>query len=63
MDPRAMENEYAVLKAMEAIPLFTHRVFGFDAQGEWLGVACFFSELSMASRCLIPCWSAKPGQI
>jgi aminoglycoside phosphotransferase (APT) family kinase protein len=44
LDPKNIEHEYQVLKAMEAIPIPTPRVYGLDLQGEALGMACFFSD-------------------
>jgi aminoglycoside phosphotransferase (APT) family kinase protein len=49
-----MEREYQVLKALEAVPLPTPRVYGLDMQGEALGVACFFSEFIEGESLLGP---------
>src|SRR5512139_3290687 len=54
LDTRGMEHEYQVLKAVEAIPLPTPRAFGFDMQGEALGVPCFFSEFIEGESLLGP---------
>jgi len=54
LDTRGMEYEYKVLKALEAIPLPTPRVYGLDMQGETLGVACFFSEFIDGESLLTP---------
>jgi len=44
LDSKDIEYEYQVLKAMEAIPISTPRVYGLDSKGEALGVVCFFSD-------------------
>jgi aminoglycoside phosphotransferase (APT) family kinase protein len=44
VDPRGMEYEYQILKAVESIPIRTPRAYGLDMQGEALGVPCFFSD-------------------
>ena len=44
LDPKDMEYEYRILKAVESIPVSTPHVYGLDLQGEALGVACFFSD-------------------
>jgi aminoglycoside phosphotransferase (APT) family kinase protein len=54
LDTRGMEREYQVLKALEAVPLPTPRVYGLDMQGEALGVACFFSEFIEGESLLGP---------
>jgi aminoglycoside phosphotransferase (APT) family kinase protein len=38
------EHEYQVLRAMELIPIPTPRAYGWDPEGEALGVPCFFSD-------------------
>lgn len=54
LDTRGLEYEYKVLKALEAIPLPTPRVYGLDIQGEAFGVACFFSEFIHGESLLAP---------
>ena len=44
LDPKSIEHEYQVLKAMETIQIPTPRVYGLDLQGDALGVPCFFSD-------------------
>jgi len=44
LDSRRSEHEYAVLRAMESGPIPTPRVYGWDPEGEALGVPCFFSD-------------------
>lgn len=54
LDPRGMEHEYQVLKALEAAPIPTPRVYGLDLSGEALGVPCFFSEFIDGESLLAP---------
>ncbi|OQA22426.1 MAG: Phosphotransferase enzyme family protein [Chloroflexi bacterium ADurb.Bin360] len=54
LDPRGMEHEYQVLKALEAAPFPTPRVYGLDLPGEALGIACFFSEFIEGESLLAP---------
>lgn len=54
LDTRGMEHEYHVLKAVESIPIPTPRAYGLDMQGEWLGVACFFSDFIEGESLLGP---------
>jgi aminoglycoside phosphotransferase (APT) family kinase protein len=42
--PGRGEHEYAVLRAMESIPIPTPRAYGWDPEGEAFGVPCFFYE-------------------
>jgi aminoglycoside phosphotransferase (APT) family kinase protein len=44
LDARGMEHEYLVLGAMQATPVPAPRPYGWDPQGEFLGVACYFSD-------------------
>jgi len=44
LDARDSEREYQILRAIEAIPIPTPRVYGWDAAGEALGVPCFFCD-------------------
>jgi aminoglycoside phosphotransferase (APT) family kinase protein len=44
LDSRSSDHEYAVLRAMEAVPLPTPRAYGWDPDGEALGVPCFFHD-------------------
>lgn len=54
VDPRGMEYEYQVLKAVESIPVPTPCVYGLDMQGEALGVPCFFSDFIEGESLLGP---------
>jgi aminoglycoside phosphotransferase (APT) family kinase protein len=44
LDTRFAEHEYAVLQEMESLPIPTPRVYGWDPEGQTLGVPCFFSD-------------------
>ncbi|MGD2156844.1 MAG: phosphotransferase [Anaerolineales bacterium] len=44
LDARFAEHEYAVLRAMDSLPIPTPRVYGWDPEGQTLGVPCFFSD-------------------
>lgn len=54
VDPRGMEYEYRMLKAVESIPVRTPRAYGLDMQGEALGVPCFFSDFIAGESLLVP---------
>jgi aminoglycoside phosphotransferase (APT) family kinase protein len=54
LDPRDMEYEYQILKAMESIPVPTPHAYGLDLGGEALGVACFFSDFIAGESLLGP---------
>lgn len=54
VDPRSMEYEYRILKAIESIPVRTPRAYGLDMQGEALGVPCFFSDFIEGESLLGP---------
>lgn len=54
VDPRSMEYEYRILKAVESIPVRTPRAYGLDMQGEALGVPCFFSDFIEGESLLGP---------
>jgi len=44
LDARRAEHEYEVLQVMESVSIPTPRVYGWDPEGEALGVPCFFSD-------------------
>ena len=44
LDARGMEHEYKTLRIMQQIPIPTPRAYGWDTQGEYLGVPCFFCD-------------------
>jgi len=54
LDARRAEHEYAVLRAMEAIPIPTPRAYGWDPQGQALGAPCFFSDFVEGESLLGP---------
>lgn len=54
LDPRDMEYEYQILKAMASLPIPTPHAYGLDLGGEALGVACFFSDFIAGESLLAP---------
>jgi len=60
LDSRRIENEYQVLHAMEAVPIPTPRVYGWDPGGEALGIACFFSDFIRGESLLGPMLANEP---
>lgn len=59
LDSKNLEQEYQVLKAMEAIPIPTPRVYGLDLMGAALGVPCFFSDFIEGKSLLGPMLTGK----
>jgi len=51
---RDSEHEYHVLRAMEALPIPTPRVYGWDPLGQALGVPCFFCDFVAGESLLGP---------
>ena len=49
-----LEHEFHVLRAMEAIPIPTPHVYGWDPDGDALGVACFFMDFIQGESLLHP---------
>jgi aminoglycoside phosphotransferase (APT) family kinase protein len=60
LDPRGMEYEYRVLKAMEAAGVPSPRAYGLDLAGEALGVPCFFSDFIAGESLLKPMIDGEP---
>lgn len=54
LDSRNSEHEYAVLQAMEAVPIPTPRAYGWDPEGEALGVPCFLCDFIEGESLLKP---------
>ena len=54
LDSRRSEHEYAVLRAMESVPIPTPRVYGWDPEGEALGVPCFLYDFIEGESLLEP---------
>ena len=44
LESRRIEQEYRVLRAVEGIPVPAPRAYGWDPEGEALGVPCFFYD-------------------
>jgi aminoglycoside phosphotransferase (APT) family kinase protein len=47
-------HEYAILRAMEPLPVPTPRAYGWDPSGKWLGVRCFFYDFVDGQSLLKP---------
>lgn len=60
LDSRRGEHEYAILRTMESIPIPTPRVYGWDPEGEALGVPCFFSDFLEGESLLKPMLVGEP---
>ena len=54
LDPRRGEHEYAVLRAMEAIPIPAPRAYGWDPEGRAFGLSCFFYDYQEGESLLGP---------
>jgi aminoglycoside phosphotransferase (APT) family kinase protein len=54
LDARRSEHEYAVLRAMESVPIPTPQVYGWDPEGEALGVPCFLIDFIEGKSLLEP---------
>lgn len=54
LDSRRSEHEYAVLRAMESVPIPTPRAYGWDPEGEALGVPCFLCDFVSGESLLEP---------
>ena len=60
LDSRRGEHEYAVLRAMQSISVPTPRVYGWDPEGEALGVPCFISDFVEGESLLKPMLAGEP---
>jgi len=54
LESRGMEHEYQTLRIMEHIPVPTPCAYGWDPQGEFLGVPCYFSDYINGESLLKP---------
>jgi aminoglycoside phosphotransferase (APT) family kinase protein len=54
LDPKDMEYEYQILKAVESLPVSTPHVYGLDLQGEALGAVCYFRDFIAGESLLGP---------
>lgn len=52
LDTRRGEHEYAILRAMESVPIPTPRAYGWDAEGKALGMPCFFYDFLVGDSLL-----------
>lgn len=60
LDLRRGEHEYHALRSMENIPIPTPRAYGWDPEGEALGMPCFFSDYLQGVSLLGPMLSGEP---
>jgi aminoglycoside phosphotransferase (APT) family kinase protein len=54
LESRNIEHEYQVLRAVESLPVPAPRAYGWDPEGEALGVPCFFYEFVEGESLLGP---------
>lgn len=54
LESRRIEHEYAVLRAMESVPIPTPQAYGWDPEGEALGVPCFLCDFIEGETLLEP---------
>jgi aminoglycoside phosphotransferase (APT) family kinase protein len=59
LDSKYSEHEYAVLRAMESVPIPTPQVYGWDPRGEALGVPCFLYDFIEGASLLEPMLAAE----
>lgn len=59
-DSRRIEHEYHVLRAMESVAIPTPRAYGWDPDGEALGVRCFLSDFIDGESLLPPMLAGEP---
>jgi len=60
LDSRGIEHEYAVLCAMEPLPIPTPCAYGWDPEGKALGVPCFFSDFIAGESLLTSMLAGEP---
>jgi aminoglycoside phosphotransferase (APT) family kinase protein len=54
LESRNIEHEYEVLRAVETLPVPAPRAYGWDPEGEALGVPCFFYDFVEGESLLDP---------
>jgi aminoglycoside phosphotransferase (APT) family kinase protein len=59
LDSRRSEHEYAVLQAMESVPIPTPQAYGWDPEGEALGLPCFLCDFIEGESLLEPMLAAE----
>ncbi|HEY45394.1 MAG: hypothetical protein AMJ88_15285 [Anaerolineae bacterium SM23_ 63] len=59
LDSKRSEHEYTVLRAMESIPIPTPQAYGWDPEGEALGVPCFLCDFIEGESLLKPMSAAE----
>lgn len=60
LESRRIEHEYEMLRAMEPLPIPTPRAWGWDPDGEALGVPCFIADLIEGESLLPPLLAGEP---
>ena len=60
LDPREGSHEYEALQAMESVPIPTPRTYGWDPDGEALGLPCFFEDFVAGESLLPPMLAGEP---
>jgi aminoglycoside phosphotransferase (APT) family kinase protein len=60
LDPRGLEQEYRVLKALEGFDVPTPHAYGLDLEGQALGSACFVRDFVVGDSLLQPMVDAEP---
>jgi aminoglycoside phosphotransferase (APT) family kinase protein len=60
LNARRGKHEYAVLRAMEAVTIPTPKVYGWDPEGEALGVPCFLCDFVEGESLLGPMMAGEP---
>jgi aminoglycoside phosphotransferase (APT) family kinase protein len=59
LDSKRSGNEYAALRAMESVPIPTPLAYGWDPEGEALGVPCFLCDFIEGESLLEPMLAAE----
>jgi aminoglycoside phosphotransferase (APT) family kinase protein len=54
LESRNIEHEYEVLRAVASLPVPAPRAYGWDAEGEAMGVRCFFYDFVEGASLLAP---------
>jgi aminoglycoside phosphotransferase (APT) family kinase protein len=60
LDSRNIEHEYEVLRAVEPLSIPAPRAYGWDPEGQALGVACFFYDFVEGESLLGPLLAGEP---
>jgi aminoglycoside phosphotransferase (APT) family kinase protein len=60
LESRRIEHEYEALRAMEGVTIPTPRAYGWDPEGQGLGVPCFFYDFVEGESLLGPMLAGEP---